>query len=171
MRHPFHYSKTTTHANMGFTNIIVLGLAAYVLAEPIPQATTDPGSAETGAAYISDTLASLSSVDSVLAGAPTLAPSVLDALILAIPTGLYTGQECQTTTPAWYYSLPADIKSELSSYDSAYETWYAVHSSELPDTPQTLPANICAGTFTYGGSGRLGRFDSGNWQNFSWRGD
>jgi len=116
-------------------SILLLSVAALVLPEPIPQAD------------VSSELASAVSVlASVLSGAPTLpsfVESVLKTVILlsAFPTG--TG--CQTTTPAWYYSLPADVKSALSSHDLAFESWYLEHTSVFAgDSAMTLPFNICA---------------------------
>ena len=143
---------------MFLSNAALLGLAALALADPIPQAavTTDVGSSPSeisGLASMSNALVSLSSLNSVFAGAPTLDPSAESVLLTAIPTGIYTGQECQTTTPAWYYSLPADVKSAISSYDIAFASWYAIHSTELNGMTATLPDNICAGTIFISGSG------------------
>jgi hypothetical protein len=131
-------------------SIIILGLAALVLAEPIPQAaaTTDQGSSPSAlSAALASESAAAASIESAFSGMPTLPSSVLSVLVTAIPTGVYTGQQCQTTTPAWYYSLPADVKSAISSYDDAFASWYKIHSTDFgPDQTATLPANICAGT-------------------------
>ncbi len=135
--------------------MILFGIAALALAEPIPQAaattTTDDGSSPSdlsaALASASSEAASLSIMESELSGMPTVPSSVLSVLATAIPTGVYTGQLCDTTTPAWYYSLPADVKSAISSYDDAFASWYKIHSTDFgPDQTATLPANICAGT-------------------------
>jgi hypothetical protein len=116
-------------------SIILLGVAAFSLAEPIPQAD------------VSSELASAASVlASVLSGAPTLPSFVESVLKTAIPLSAFpTGTGCQTTTPAWYYSLPANVKSALSSHDLAFESWYLEHTSVFAgDSAVTLPFNICA---------------------------
>jgi hypothetical protein len=73
---------------MGFSNIILLNLAAFTLAEPMPQATTDSGSSPSDVASMSDDLASLSSIQSVMSGMPTLDPSAESVILTAIPTGV-----------------------------------------------------------------------------------
>ena len=146
---------------MFLSDILFLSLAAFVLADPLPQgaATTDLGSSPTDfgsspseLASLSDSLASLSSLEALESGIPTLASSVESVLLTAIPTSYQSGELCQTTTPGWYKSLPADVKSALSSYDSAIASWYSVHSAEL-NFPTTLPGNVCAGTVINPGSG------------------
>ncbi|KAG0646485.1 hypothetical protein D0Z07_7494 [Hyphodiscus hymeniophilus] len=138
----------------------LLGFAAFVLADPIPQAaattdlgsfTTDSGSSPSDMASMSDSLASLSSLLSLESGMPTLASFAESVLLTAVPTDVQTGDLCQTTTPGWYKSLPGDVKSALSSYDSAFASWYSVHSTDLDlgltsDLTATLPGNVCAGT-------------------------
>lgn len=146
---------------MFLSNILLLSLATFALGDSIPlaAATTDLGSAPTDsgsspseAASMSEALASLSSLESLTSGMPTLGSSAESVLLTAIPTGVYTGQTCQTTTPAWYNNLPADVKSAISSYDSTFASWYAIHSTDF-DITATLPGNVCAGTIFISGSG------------------
>ena len=133
-------------------SVLLLGLAALGLTEPIPQAAatdlgSSPSSFSAALASASAEATSLTAIESEFSGMPTVPPSVLSVLATAIPTGVYTGQLCDTTTPAWYYSLPADVKSAISSYDSAFASWYAIHSTDFgPDQTASLPDNICAGT-------------------------
>jgi len=134
-----------------------------VLADPIPQAAasttglgsfpsdlgsspTDSGSSPSEAAAESSLLASISSLQALESSMPILAPFAESAIISAIPSTYLTGTECETTTPGWYYSLPADVKSALSSYDSAFLTWYAAHSTDFGFTTASLPGNVCGGT-------------------------
>lgn len=136
---------------MYLSQAILVTFAAFALGDPIPQAAatttaiTDLGSSPSEAASVSDALASLSALESLEAGMPTLASSIESVLLTAIPTNYYTGQVCETTTPGWYISLPADVKSAISSYDSAFASWYSLHSTAFSLTA-TLPGNVCAGT-------------------------
>jgi hypothetical protein len=154
--------------------ILLLTLVALTFAEPLPQAaTTESGSAPTGlgsfltesgsfpsaAPSLSDVLNSLSALESLEAGMPTLNPSVESVLLTAIPSGVYTDLECQTTTPGWYLSLPADVKSALSSYELAFASWYSVHSAAI-DLTTSLPGNVCAGTVFISGMGASTAFAS-----------
>jgi hypothetical protein len=77
---------------------------------------------------------------------PTLPLSVESVLLTAVPTTAQTDIGCAiaTTTPAWYKSLPADVKSAISSYNSAYESWYSKHSAELGPLTESVPAG-CTG--------------------------
>lgn len=83
---------------MLYKRIILLGLAALTLAEPIPQAapttiTDDDSSLSAISAAIaseSAEIASLSGIATDFAGMPTIPYSVLSVLATAIPTGVHT---------------------------------------------------------------------------------
>jgi hypothetical protein len=125
---------------------LFLGLVAAAVAEPIPQAaqTTSFAAAATSfdsfptainTAAESSLLSDLAILESILSEAPTLPVSVESVLATAIPTSILTESDfaCQlvTATPDWYNDLPAGVKSALTSYASAAESWYSVHSAQF----------------------------------------
>jgi len=116
-------------------SIILLAVASLALAEPIPQAD------------VSSELMSAASVPaSGLSGPPTLPSFVESVLLTAIPSSAYpTGTGCLTATPAWCSSLPADVKSAISSHDLAFKSWYLEHTTVNGDpSVLTLLFNICS---------------------------
>lgn len=139
-------SKT---ANMFAQPILLLGLTAFTLtlADPIPApapAATTAMTYPTDPAGVSSMLASESSLESILSGMPTLPASVESVLLTAAPTSADTA--CETTTPGWYKSLPPDVKSALTSYESAFESWYTAHSSQLGAVMSTsVGLGLCSG--------------------------
>jgi hypothetical protein len=112
-------------------NVVFLGLAAIVLADPIPlpapQSATDLGSFATEAA------AALTSQLGLLSDLPTLPASIESILSTAIPASYFTATDaaCETTTPGWYKSLPSEVMTALSSYETALASYLSVYSSEL----------------------------------------
>jgi hypothetical protein len=79
---------------------------------------------------------SLSSEMAMLSDMPTLPASVESVLETAIPTSILTNPaaECSALNgkePDWYKSLPGDVKSALTSYESALSSWAQDHSSLL----------------------------------------
>ena len=130
-----------------------VGLAALVNAEPIPQAAAttsyDP-------AALSSELASLSAQEvaftSIFGDLPTLPPSVESVLATAVPstfldsTATEIGCALITAVPDWYAHLPGDVKSALTSYESALVAWSKEHSAALASLEGT------AGSVTYTGS-------------------
>lgn len=161
-----------------FTTTILLTLLASLttaIPNPNPQAaaTTDLGSSPTsfsiptdlgGAAssfsYDSASEASLLSQESayltLFSGIPTLPASVESVLATAVPVSELSTYQCETELPAWYSSLPADVKSALTSYEVAVESWLKVHSSDLAQFTSgitgvpTVP--VCTGGAVQGGS-------------------
>lgn len=129
--------------------MLLLGLAAFnlVFADPIPvpaPVATTAMTYPTDPAGISSMLASESSLESILSGMPTLPASVESVLLTAAPTSADTA--CETTTPGWYKSLPPDVKSALTSYESAWESWYTAHSSQLGIGMSTsMGLGLCSG--------------------------
>ena len=108
---------------------------------------------------------------------PTLPASIESILLTAVPTTAQTDIGCAiaTTTPGWYKSLPANVKSAISSYNLAYESWYSEHSAEFGTLTQSIPAGCTAaaaqatetgngngGTTTSGGSGGATKTSSGS---------
>ncbi len=81
---------------------------------------------------------------------PTIPASIVSVLATAVPTEELTQTDIAciaTSTPGWYKSLPADVKSALSSYETAFGSWYSIHSSQLGLSGATdLPAPCSAGT-------------------------
>lgn len=78
-------------------------------------------------------LAAASSEMAMLSGMPTLPASVESVLETAIPTSILTNPaaECSALNgkePDWYKSLPGDVKSALTSYESALSSWAKDHS-------------------------------------------
>jgi hypothetical protein len=138
---------------------LLLNLVALTLAEPIPQAaaTTSFSYAFPTGSYSYSLPASLESqlsqasvLESIFSGAPTLPASIESAFVAAIPTTVTyaTNQvvncELVTSAPEWYQSLPANVKSAITSYDSAILSWYEAHSAEIASAEGTL-----SGTSTF----------------------
>jgi len=78
-------------------------------------------------------LAAASSEMAMLSGMPTLPASVESVLETAIPTSILTNPvaECSALNgkePDWYKSLPGDVKSALTSYESALSSWAKDHT-------------------------------------------
>lgn len=133
---------------------ILLNLFALTLAEPIPQAAATTAfdsssySFPTGSyslpASLESQLSQASVLESIFSGAPTLPASVESALVAAIPTTITyaTNQiincELVTSTPEWFQTLPANVKSAITSYDSAILSWYEAHSAEIASAEGTL---------------------------------
>jgi hypothetical protein len=135
-------------------------VAAVALADPLPQLgtvtsgygdlTSDLGSFPTSynPSAASSDLASLSSLESLIAGMPTL-PADLESILATaiIPTSAATqsdfGCEILTATPAWFKSLPASAQTELISYESAAASWYSANSAALGTLTTGLPAGGC----------------------------
>lgn len=148
-----------------FTKTLLLsaGLAALVAADPIPQAAS---TTSYDLAAISSELASLTaSIDSIPSGAtvpglpsiysdfPTLPLSIESVLATAIPSGEVATQTdpCAfvTDAPKWYNSLPASVKSALTSYESALVSWEKEHSKDLTGQASytaNVPALVCTAT-------------------------
>ncbi len=126
-------------------SILLIGLSAFALADPIPQAM--PTALPTDPAAISSYLASASALQTLLAGIPTLPASVESVLATAIPSDQLTATDLAcaiaTSTPGWYKSLPPDVKSAFTSWESAVASWYKVHSSELPSVDTSLAGAKC----------------------------
>ncbi|KAG4441431.1 hypothetical protein IFR05_003118 [Cadophora sp. M221] len=133
-------------------SILLASFAVMALADPIPapvpQATSDIlGSLPTDdLSSLLDAASSLIGTDyssllgdataalGALSDIPTLPASVQSVLATAIPASELTRTDVQclaTSTPAWYKDLPKDAKSALSSYETAFASWYSEHSSEL----------------------------------------
>jgi hypothetical protein len=156
--HPHFSGLKNTQAITMFTKTILLsaGLAALALAEPIPQgAPTSTYSYDPAA--ISSELASLSSLEaitSIFSDLPTLPSSIESVLATAVPTSVLTETNpCAyvTDAPQWYNSLPASVKSALTSYESALVSWSKEHSAALASlttgNPATgVPAYVCTNT-------------------------
>jgi hypothetical protein len=130
---------------------LLLNLFAFTLAEPIPQAApTTSFSFPTGSysyslpASLQSQLSEASVLESIFSGAPTLPASIESALIAAIPTTVTyaTNQiincELVTSAPEWYATLPANVKSAITSYDSAFLSWYEAHSAEIASAEGTI---------------------------------
>ncbi|PVH78164.1 hypothetical protein DL98DRAFT_516985 [Cadophora sp. DSE1049] len=160
-------------------SILVASLAAMAFADPIPapapQATTDLGSFPTDAGDLSsllDAATSLAGTDfssllgdatsalGILSDIPTLPASVQSVLATAVPESELTRTDLAciaTATPSWYNDLPNDAKSAISSYETAFASWYSEHSSELAlstDIPEPCAAATGSGASptTTGGS-------------------
>ncbi|OCL09042.1 hypothetical protein AOQ84DRAFT_405454 [Glonium stellatum] len=78
-------------------------------------------------------LAAASSEMAMLSGMPTLPASVESVLATAVPTSILTdpAAECSALAgkePDWYKKLPGDVKSALTSYESALSSWAKDHS-------------------------------------------
>jgi hypothetical protein len=143
-----------------FTKSLLLGvgLAALALGEPIPQAAQTTFNS----AALSLELASISSLEqitSIYSDLPTLPSSIESVLATAIPISLATDSDfaCQlvTAAPAWYNSLPPDVKSALTSYESALVSWSKEHSAALasltsgltaPTGPSAFSIGVCSNT-------------------------
>jgi hypothetical protein len=139
---------------------LLLNLFALTLAEPIPQAaaTTSfdlssfsfPTASYSLPASLESQLSQASLLESIFSGAPTLPASIESALIAAIPTTVTyaTNQvincELVTSAPEWFQSLPANVKSVITSYDSAILSWYEAHSAEIASVEGTI-----SGTSTF----------------------
>ena len=139
---------------------LLLNLFALTLAEPIPQAAATTSfdfssySFPTGSyslpASLESQLSHASVLESILSGAPTLPASIESALVAAIPTTVTyaTNQvincELVTSTPEWFQTLPANVKSAITSYDSAIISWYEAHSAESASAEGTI-----SGTSTF----------------------
>jgi len=139
---------------------LLLNLFALTLAEPIPQAAATTSfdfssySFPTGSyslpASLESQLSHASVLESILSGAPTLPASIESALVAAIPTTVTyaTNQvincELVTSAPEWFQTLPANVKSAITSYDSAIISWYEAHSAEIASAEGTI-----SGTSTF----------------------
>ncbi|KAF2403809.1 hypothetical protein EJ06DRAFT_554043 [Trichodelitschia bisporula] len=114
------------------SNILVLALAATAaIAEPI-QKRQDFTMSDLDTASL---LSAASALQAITSDMPTLPSSALSVLATAIPQSVLTnadyGCELLTSTPGWFKSLPADVKSALTSYELAAVSWADKHSSEL----------------------------------------
>jgi hypothetical protein len=125
------------------TLLLVLSLAGVALSDPKPQIDTS-----------SFDMSQFTSVDNIYSDMPTLPPSIASIIATAAPTGTTDSDPCATTLPAWYGNLPDSVQSELSSYNSAVQSWASEHSSELGDgyTAYASPTGDFCGTRT-GGAG------------------
>jgi hypothetical protein len=140
--------------------VLLLNLFALTFAEPIPQAaaTTSfdlssysfPTASYSLPASLESQLSQLSVLESILSGAPTFPASIESAYIAAIPTTVTDATnpvnncEFATSVPEWFQSLPANVKSAVTSYESAYLSWYDAHSAEIVSAEGTL-----SGTATF----------------------
>jgi hypothetical protein len=135
--------------------LLGLGLAALALGDPIPQAAA---TTSYNPAAISSEIASLSSYEaefsSLYAGLPSLPASVQSVLATAFPTSLGTATDlaCDivTSQPAWYNSLPADVKSAFTSYESALASWSKAHSAQLASLTSGFSLPTGAASFSIG---------------------
>jgi hypothetical protein len=160
---------------------ILLSLAAATFAEPIPQAAATTSSLDLASltsqfassyptsidtAGLSSGLDSETSLLGLLSGLPTLPASVASVLATAVPTSEVTRSDyaCElvTATPAWYSSLPADVKSALKSYQTEVESWYSEHSSAFAAASITAPAAVCTGAGAGTGAQATGGSGSGS---------
>ncbi|PMD40590.1 hypothetical protein L207DRAFT_528917 [Hyaloscypha variabilis F] len=156
-----------------FTKSLLLGasIAALVIADPIPQAapTTsfNPAALTSELASLTASLAMPSGglvpgLPSIYSDFPTLPASVESVLATAIPASFIATETdpCAllTDAPQWYASLPASIKSAITSYDSAVVSWEKEHSAALASltsvatsgqasyTAASVPALVCTNT-------------------------
>jgi len=146
-----------------FTKTLLLGagLAALAFSEPIPQAaptTTFGGDSAATTSFdesaLSSELASLSSLEAfttIFSDMPTFPSSLESVLETAIPTTYATadlGCDIVTAAPDWYKNLPGDVKSALTSYESAWLSWSKEHSAALASLTSgfTVPAGVCTAT-------------------------
>jgi hypothetical protein len=85
---------------------------------------------------------------SLTSGEPTLPASIESAVLSAIPTSIAVSQigcEIVGNIPDWYASLPANVKSALTSYEYAFSTWFAAHSTDFPSYTGTDTATLSGG--------------------------
>lgn len=137
-------------------NIIVLSFAACVLADPVPRPAPEIQSDVTTAPFPSDNSALssyLASLTAQFSGMPTLPASVesyLESAAATVSVEQLT-DECAlpTSIPDYIATAPGYVKSALSSYDSALESWYSEHSTGF-----SLPS--VTGTYTYTPTGTCG---------------
>lgn len=110
--------------------LILLSLTAVVaLAEPVANRMERR---QYSSVDYNSLLAAASSEIAMLSGMPTLPASVESVLATAIPTSILTNPaaECSALNgkePDWYKSLPSDVKSALTSYESAASSWLKDH--------------------------------------------
>lgn len=95
-------------------------------------------------------LAAASSEMAMLSGMPTLPASVESVLETAIPTSILTNPaaECSALNgkePDWYKSLPGDVKSALTSYESALSSWAKDHPFSTGTVAGTVAATGLTG--------------------------
>ncbi|KAG9238258.1 hypothetical protein BJ875DRAFT_480502 [Amylocarpus encephaloides] len=131
-------------------SLLIALLAAHSLADPVPAPAPQAGDAQSS---LDAAVASATSLLNILSDIPTLPLSVASVLATAVPTGVQVsavGCEIATATPGWYQSLPADVRSAFSSYQSAAQSWYSAHSSDLGvvSTGVALPVAPCMATGT-----------------------
>lgn len=125
---------------------LLFSLAGAALAEPIPQAdpnsSDDFGAAATSgfgavpsfdSASLSSELASVTAALSIYSDLPTL-PASIASFFATAATDTSGLDPCATTEPGWLKSLPESVKSAFTSYESALESWYSEHSTDLPTT-------------------------------------
>lgn len=144
-------------------NLLFLsGLAATVIGEPIPQSDDNPFSA-LGDDLFGDMddpfadLGDLGDLGSLLptgltlptgnpfSDMPMLPSSIQSVLMTAAPTNAIEDPCTMTAIPDWYKKLPADVKSGLSSYEIALQSWYEAHPGIFGSATVTDPgvAGIC----------------------------
>jgi len=142
-------------------SLLLLGvLASAAFGEPIPQgaaATTSfDASSPSFAAFPSYNSASeaallsqASVLESIVSDIPTLPASIESVLATAVPISELTATdfacEAVTATPDWYKSLPADVKTALSSYEKEIQSWYSEHSAQLGSFTASITAPVCTG--------------------------
>ncbi|OCL06223.1 hypothetical protein AOQ84DRAFT_365997 [Glonium stellatum] len=85
-------------------------------------------------AAASSEIAAASSALAVYSDMPTLPASIESIIATAIPASIITNPaaECSALNgqvPDWYKTLPANVKSALTSYESALLSWDNAHSS------------------------------------------
>ncbi|PMD18301.1 hypothetical protein NA56DRAFT_648062 [Hyaloscypha hepaticicola] len=138
--------------------LLSASLAVLVFSEPIPQAAA---TTQNLAALESSALASLTTgipgLPSIYSDLPTLPASIESVLATAVPNSVVATEDpCAfvTDAPQWYNSLPANVKSALTSYESAIISWSKEHSAALASlnsgfttgTVATGPALVCTST-------------------------
>jgi len=111
--------------------LILFSLTAVVaLAEPV---ANHMERRQYSSADYNSLLAAASSEMAMLSGMPTLPASVESVLATAIPTSILTNPEAECSAlngkePDWYKSLPGNVKSALTSYESALSSWAKDHT-------------------------------------------
>jgi hypothetical protein len=145
-----------------FTKSLLFGasLAALAAADPIPQAVPtsfDPAALSSELASLTASLGSLPSgvipgLPSFYSDFPTLPVSIESVLATAVPSSVLATETDPCALVTWYSSLPASVKSALTSYESALASWDKAHSKELASLAGTAsytgtaPALVCTNT-------------------------
>lgn len=115
----------------------------------IPTDITNINDLTSGLNLPTDLGGAANSLLTALSGLPTLPASIQSVLATAVPISDLTKTElaCEPTAASWYNDLPNDVKSALTSYGSALQTWASANIGNIAtNTNYNYNIPVCTGS-------------------------